>query len=116
MLYTREFFEEAKRHLNPGGVVTLFVQLYESSPDAVKSELATFFEAFPNGVVFGNTTNGEGYDTVLIGSIEPLHINVDEVQAKLTNPEYERVAKSLREIGFNSAIKLVSTFAGRASD
>jgi spermidine synthase len=116
MLYTREFFDEVKTHLNPGGVVTLFVQLYESSPAAVKSELATFFEAFPNGVVFGNTTNGEGYDTVLVGSIDPLHINVDEVQAKLSSPEYSRVAQSLREIGFNSAIELFSTFAGRASD
>jgi spermidine synthase len=116
MLYTREFFEEVKTHLNPGGVVTLFVQLYESSPEAVKSELATFFEAFPNGVVFGNTTNGEGYDTVLVGSIDPLHINVDEVQAKLSSPEYSRVAQSLREIGFNSATDLFSTFAGRASD
>jgi len=116
MLYTREFFEEVKTHLNPGGVVTLFVQLYESSPAAVKSELATFFEAFPNGVVFGNTTNGEGYDTVLVGSIEPLHIDVDAIQAKLSSPEYARVAQSLREIGFNSAIELFSTFAGRASD
>jgi spermidine synthase len=116
MLYTREFFEEVKTHLNPGGVVTLFVQLYESSPEAVKSELATFFEAFPNGVVFGNTTNGEGYDTVLVGSIEPLHIDVDAIQAKLASPEYTRVAQSLREIGFNSAIELFSTFAGRASD
>ncbi len=31
MLYTREFFEIVKAHLNPGGVVTLFVQLYESN-------------------------------------------------------------------------------------
>jgi spermidine synthase len=116
MLYTREFFEEVKTHLNPGGVVTLFVQLYESSPAAVKSELATFFEAFPNGVVFGNTTNGEGYDTVLVGSVDPLHINVDEIQAKLSSPEYAKVAQSLREIGFNSAIELFSTFAGRAGD
>ena len=55
MLYTREFFELAKEHLNPGGVVTLFVQLYESNTEAVKSEIATFFEVFPNGMVFGNT-------------------------------------------------------------
>jgi spermidine synthase len=116
MLYTREFFEEVKRHLNPGGVVTLFVQLYESSPEAVKSELATFFEAFPNGVVFGNTTNGEGYDTVLLGQVQPTHINVDEIQARLGRPEYAPLAKSLREIGFSSAIDLFSTFAGRASD
>ena len=33
----------------------------------MKSEIATFFEAFPNGVVFGNTNNGAGYDLVLLG-------------------------------------------------
>jgi spermidine synthase len=27
MLYTKEFFELARRHLNPGGAVTIFVQL-----------------------------------------------------------------------------------------
>ena len=71
MLYTREFFELAKRHLNPGGVVTLFVQLYESNTEAVKSEIATFMEAFPNGVVWGNTQEGRGYDLVLLGQLSP---------------------------------------------
>ena len=71
MLYTREFFEIVKAHLNPGGVVTLFVQLYESNTAAVKSEIATFMEAFPNGVVWGNTQDGRGYDLVLMGQVEP---------------------------------------------
>ena len=71
MLYTREFFDLAKRHLNPGGVVTLFVQLYESNTEAVKSEIATFMEAFPNGVVWGNTQQGRGYDLVLLGQLAP---------------------------------------------
>src|SRR4029079_15238936 len=71
MLYTREFFELAKKRLNPGGAVTLFVQLYESNTEAVKSEIATFMEAFPNGVVWGNTNQGKGYDLVLMGQVEP---------------------------------------------
>jgi spermidine synthase len=66
--------------------------------------------------VFGNTTNGEGYDTVLLGQVEPTHINVDDIQTRLGRPEYARLAQSLREIGFSSAIDLFSTFAGRASD
>ena len=70
MLYTREFFELTKARLNPGGVVTLFVQLYESNTEAVKSEIGTFFEAFPNGMVFANTYNGAGYDLVLLGQVE----------------------------------------------
>ena len=54
-----------KRHLNPGGVVTQWVLLYESTPDVVKSEVATFVGSFPDATVWGNTNNGQGYDTVL---------------------------------------------------
>jgi spermidine synthase len=116
MLYTREFFANAKQHLNPGGVVTLFVQLYESNTAAVKSEVATFFEAFPDGVVWGNTNNGAGYDLVLMGQMGDTKIDVDEIQRRLERPDYATVARSLREIGMNNAVDLFSTFAGRASD
>jgi spermidine synthase len=116
MLYTREFFELAKSHLNPGGAVTLFVQLYESNTEAVKSEIATFMEAFPNGVVWGNTQEGRGYDLVLLGQVEPSHIDVDAIQQRLQQPEYAQVRYSLSQIGMNSAVDLFSTFAGTASD
>jgi spermidine synthase len=116
MLYTREFFDIAKAHLNPGGAVTLFVQLYESNTEAVKSEIATFFEAFPNGIVWGNTNNGSGYDLVVLGQVEPTKIDVDAVQRRLQRPEYAPVVQSLREIGMNSAVDLFSTFAGTAND
>jgi spermidine synthase len=116
MLYTREFFELVKKRLNPGGAVTLFVQLYESNTEAVKSEIATFMEAFPNGVVWGNTNNGAGYDLVLLGQVEDTKIDVDAIQAKLDRPEYAPVKQSLHEIGMNSAVDLFSTFAGRATD
>jgi spermidine synthase len=116
MLYTLEFFGEVKRHLNPGGVVTLFVQLYESNADAVKSEIATFLEAFPNGSVWGNTNQGQGYDLVLLGQVEPTRIDVEAIQARLERPEYEQVAQSLREIGMRSAVDLFATYAGRKTD
>ena len=116
MLYTREFFEEVKRHLNPGGAVTLFVQLYESNAAAVKSEIATFLEAFPNGVVWGNTNMGEGYDLVLLGQLEPTKIHLDEMERKLRSPEYARVTQSLSEVGINSAVDLFSTYAGQKTD
>lgn len=111
-LYTEEFFNVVKEHLNPGGVVTLFVQLYETGMPGVKSEIATFMKAFPNGVVFGNTNFGAGYDLVLVGQNGPMRIDVDAIEAKLASPEYAQVAQSLREIGFNSATDLFATFAG----
>jgi spermidine synthase len=115
-LYTREFFNVVKAHLKPGGVVTLFVQLYESTEAAAKSEVATFLEAFPNGAVFANTVNGQGYDLVLFGQLENDRIDVDAVQARLDDPANAAITQSLREIGINSAIDLFGTYAGRRSD
>jgi spermidine synthase len=97
-------------------VVTLFVQLYESSDAAVKSEIATFLEAFPNGAVFANTVNGQGYDLVLFGQLGDRRIDVDAVQARLSSPEGEPIRRSLSEIGINSAVELFGTYAGRRAD
>jgi spermidine synthase len=116
MLYSREFFELVKQRLNPGGVVTLFVQLYESNTEAVKSEIGTFFEAFPNGMIFANTYNGEGYDLVLLGQVEGTTIDVDAIDARLKRPEYEPIARSLSEVGMQSAVDLFSTYSGQARD
>jgi spermidine synthase len=115
-LFTREFFELVKRHLNPGGVVTQFVQLYESNTEAVKSEIATFVEVFPNTIVWGNPNEGQGYDLVLTGQVEPFRIDVDQWQARLDSPQYAEVARSLREIGIGSAVELLSNYAGSAAD
>jgi spermidine synthase len=115
-LYTKEFFELAKSKLNPGGTITLFVQLYESTPEAVKSEIGTFFEVFPNGVIWGNTHQGRGYDTVLMGTVEAPHFDVDEWEARLNSPQYAAVKDSLREISIYSALDLFANYAGRASD
>lgn len=115
-LYTEEFFDIVKRRLNPGGVVTLFVQLYESNTEAVKSEIATFFKAFPNSVIWGNTNNGQGYDLVLMGQVDPIKIDLDEIDAKLQSPEFAEVAQSLREIGKHSAVDLFATYAGTPVD
>jgi spermidine synthase len=116
-LYSTEYFELVKKHLNPGGFVTQWVPLYESDMATVQSEIATFFEAFPNGTVWGNlNTDGQGYDVVLVGQAEPLKINVDEFQQHLDRPKYKPVADSLKEVGYTSATNLLSTYAVSASD
>ena len=80
----------------------------------MKSEIGTFFEAFRTGWCSG-TLNGVGHDLVLFGQVEPTRIDLDMIDARLKSPEMS-VAQSLREIGFNSAVDLFSTYAGNASD
>jgi spermidine synthase len=116
-LYTTEYFDMCKRHLNPGGFVTQWVPLYETSVDAAKTEIATFFEAFPNGTIWGNVnTDGTGYDLVLMGQALPLKIDPRAIEQRLQRPDYAAVRESLREAGYNSALDLLSTYAAQASD
>jgi spermidine synthase len=71
---------------------------------------------FPNGAVFANLVDGQGYDAVLLGRADDAPIDVDLVRRRLDNADYERVARSLEHVGFDSALDLLGTYAGRASD
>jgi spermidine synthase len=115
-LYTKEYFELVKQHLKPGGVVTQWVPLYESYPGVVKSEVATFFNVFPDGTVWSNDINGRGYDLVLAGHATPQTIDIDSLQHRMSDAPNARVAKSLSEVGINSALSLLSTYGGQARD
>lgn len=115
-LYSKEYFELCRQHLNPGGFITQWVPLYESGLDAVKSEFATFFEVFPHGTVWSNDVNGGGYDIVLLGQAGPTSIVVDALQQRLARAEYSGVARSLQEVGFRTGVALLSTYAGRGTD
>ena len=115
-LYSKEYFELVRDHLNPGGVVTQWVPLYESNAETVKSEIATFFDVFPNGSVWANELNGGGYDVFLLGQNAPTKIDIDAIQAKLSSPQYARVLQSIQDVGFNSAATLLSVYAGQDAD
>jgi spermidine synthase len=115
-IYSKEYFESVKRHLNPGGTFTLYVPLYETDLRTIKSELATFFAAFPHSTIWANTVNGMGYDMVFMGHLEKPSINLDEVEQRLRRPDYAPVVESLAEIGVTSLNDLLATYAGQNSD
>jgi spermidine synthase len=126
-LNTVEYYEMCKKHLKQGGVMSLWMPLYESNMASAKSMIATFFRVFPNGMLFSNDKQFEGYDAVLLGQAEPSPINLDGLQQLLGRKDYDQVRTSLMEAGFGSGegwtqspdqgvtVNLFATFAGRAS-
>jgi spermidine synthase len=116
-LYTTEYYQMCKRHLNPGGVIAQWVPLYESDAETVKSQIATFFQVFPDGVIWSNDTIfQEGYDVVLFGQAGPARIDVDALDRRLKRPDHAEVVRSLHEVGFNTALGLLVTYAGQGRD
>ncbi len=115
-LYSKEYFESVKQHLNPGGMFTLYVPLYETDEPTIKSELKTFFLAFPYGTVWANLRDGLGYDMVFMGQNGPLKIDLDQVERRYDLPEHAGVRESLREIDVNNLFDLFATYTGSAAD
>ena len=113
-MYTTEYFELCKERLNPGGIVTQWVPLYETSEAAVKSELGTFFEAFPDGTIWNSDIFGQGYDIVILGQNEPSQINVNSVAGRvITAPD---IFRSLDEVELGTDLLFLVTFAGQGAN
>ena len=126
-LNTVEYYRMCRDHLNPGGIVSLWIPLNESDLETTKSLIATFFQVFPNGILWSNERERYGYDGILFGQAEPTVIDVDELQRRLGRPDHQLVKKSLREVGLlepvtgfdgeevrDDGIELLATYAGQA--
>ncbi len=122
-LNTVEYYQMCREHLNPGGSVSLWIPLYEGNLDTIKSVVATFFQVFPNGIIWSNDRDGYGYDAVLYGQVEPTVINLDEFQERLDRADHDLVRESLRDVdyggGFDRVVELgidlLSIYAGQAT-
>ncbi len=137
-LNTIEYYRMCRDHLNPGGSVSLWMPLYEANAETTQSLISTFFEVFPNAILWSNERQamgadalfGEqhyGYDAILFGQVEPTVIDVDALQRRIDRPDHEAVKQSLLEVGFGGpdpmsdegtmrpeSIELLATYAGQA--
>jgi spermidine synthase len=108
-LYSSEYYDLVKAHLNDGGVVTQWVPLYESDIRAVKSQIGTFAQAFPETTLWSSDITGKGYDLVAMARMRPEPIDVDAFEARV-----RKGAPLLEQCG--GAVPLLSTYAGRDRD
>ena len=83
-LFTAEHFRRARRRLNPGGVFGQWVQLYEISPDNVRTILATFAGEFEHVAAFSSMPKGT--DLILVGSASPIEIGASGFDRAWNDP------------------------------
>lgn len=114
ILFSREYYEIVKARLAPGGIATQWVPLYETSELAIQIQMRTFVDAFPNGTVWNTAITGRGYDVVLVGGVEPLRLDVNDVDKRIRNNP--RLYQSLREVKISNAVDLFATYGTRGAD
>jgi spermidine synthase len=104
-LFTREFYAFARRHLEPGGIFCQWAQLYELGPANVKMIYRTFAESFPH--VYALTPGDETTDTILIGSLEPLALDLAAIDAAIDDSPV--LAAELARGGVESAAEVLAS-------
>lgn len=77
-LFTTDHFRITKQRLREGGIYCQWVQLYELSPENIKTIYRTFAESFEHVVVF--SAEDLSSDTVLLGSDSPIDLNIEHLQ------------------------------------
>jgi spermidine synthase len=77
-LFTQEFFELGRAHLNDEGVFVQWVQIYQLSTESLRSVLATYHKVFPHVLMFRVGGLNKGKDLILVGSNRPLTLDLIE--------------------------------------
>ena len=67
-LFTREFYRRVRPHLNPGGLLVQWIQLYEIDPSLVATVFGALGEVFPDYAVYAPSD----HDLLIVAGDAPL--------------------------------------------
>ncbi|MBN2525906.1 MAG: fused MFS/spermidine synthase [Deltaproteobacteria bacterium] len=87
-MFTSDAFRSSSRALKRDGIFAQWVQLYEMSPENIKTIFRTFASVYPHVMLF--TAEDLSSDTVLLGSFEPLQFNLERVNKIISEPRVQK--------------------------
>lgn len=107
-LFTREFYQEARRRLNPGGVFCQWIQTYSVSPATLSTVFRTVTTTFPQGQLFYVESSGD----LIILAVPDRELTLDRasMDAAFHRPG---VAEDFARIGIHSLDDVLGAYRGR---
>ena len=87
-LFTREFYLVARSRLNRRGIFAQWIQSYAVHPETIRTVYATLTGVFPHVHTWWTT----GGDLMLVASVEPIVIDVDDLRARLRSEPLKSAA------------------------
>jgi spermidine synthase len=102
-LYSTDFYQLAARRLKTNGLVAQWLPLPTQTDADTRSLVRSFLDVFPHA----NLWTTELHEMLLIGSLDPIELDADQIAARFNQPE---VAATLREVGIDSPAALLATW------
>jgi spermidine synthase len=104
LLFTKEYFQQARARLNPGGVMLIWIGIYDLNLESVRMIARTFAAVFPDAALWEANFGG---DYLLTGFNGPLKIDYSGLKQEFNRPE---VRQDLERVGLDSPEKIISRF------
>ncbi len=112
-LYAKEYFEDAKEHLNENGLFISWIPTHNVEPALViNSIIGTMMEVFPHVTIWYMTPDPAQYFLV-IGSEKQQYFSPVHMEIELSK---EGVRDSLSEININNSMDVMSCYIGDEND
>ncbi|MEK9627481.1 MAG: fused MFS/spermidine synthase [Nitrospinota bacterium] len=101
-LYTKEFYELAKKGLKKRGIVSQWIPLHSQTETHIYQHFRTFLDSFP--YVMGWYPAKQ--ELILIGSNDPIEIDFREIEKRLEHPKINEV---MGNINFDNPFTLLGS-------
>jgi spermidine synthase len=105
-LYCVDYFRLCRQHLNPGGIFSAWLPYYGLSLEDFRVATRSLKEVFPHVYLF-HSPMGRTEWTIILGTLEPLKLDVASLQKKLSVPA---VADDLKLIEVERVEDLLDCF------
>ncbi len=102
-LYSQDFYQLARSRLNKHGLLAQWLPISTQNDEDTQALTKSMLDVFPYLTLW--TT--ELHEMMLIGSVEPLLLDYSQISERMKAPG---IAKSLHEVGINSAADLLATY------
>ena len=100
-LYTREYYQFAKKRLNSGGIMAQWIPLHSQSAREVDMHFRTFLSEFPYAMAWLSVAN----EILIIGSDRPIPVDFEKLRGRITEPA---VKQALAELEIHNVYSLLS--------
>jgi len=104
LLFTKEFFSLARSKLNPGGIMLIWIGVYDLDLESVRMIVRTFLKEFPQATLWESIPGG---DYLLVGFRDEMELDYSRLKLKMRDP---RVNSDLARINLQYPERLIARF------
>lgn len=111
-LYTKEYFQSARNHLNKNGMILSWIPTYDMSPSVLSSIIGSLMDVFPHVTIWYLTPHPAPL-VLIAGSEQQQYFSPKYIENKMLNGD---IRSSLAKLNIQNNMDVLSCYIGDETD